>query len=112
MYQIHLNQKIYFLPESWKEVSAEQLYDYIEVLNAEKDIELARLEILRRWLKIPTRVFTDLALASQFATDFGVNRVFLIETADKLLPIIDGFLEYVGFEYNLIPTLAIPSTKT
>jgi hypothetical protein len=102
------SDKTYFLPESWSEVSPEQLMIFIKVFHTTESIEEAKLLIIKQWLRIPTSVFTDSSLIAAHKRRYKVNQYLLTEIEDKLVTELQIFFEDFGFERNLIPTIQVP----
>lgn len=102
------SSEVYSLPESWDEVSADNLYRYLEILHTEENIDTAKIMILQAWMNIPSEVFTDVSPSTPRSKRSHVSEYLVTEMEEKLLPHMDIFFEDKSLEKWIIPTLRIP----
>ena len=104
-------RKPYYFPEKWDELTPEQLTALIEIVLNEGDNHTAKLVILREWMKLPRQQFADMVLQKKYEESTQINHFFIAEVEEKLLPFLDPFLEYGGFEVNIMKKLIVPGLR-
>lgn len=104
-------RKPYYFPEKWDELNPEQLTTLIEIVKTEPDNHTAKLLILREWMKLPSQQFADMVLQKKYEESKQINHFFIAEVEEKLLPFLDPFLEYNGFEVNIMKKLVVPGLR-
>lgn len=98
MYEINFSNSTrkFYLPENWNEVTPDQLLSMISIVRDEEDNELARLLLIKKWGKMPRSLFST------------INQFFVSESEDNLVPLMNPFFEYVGFEKNIMARIEVP----
>lgn len=98
MYQIKFSNspKTYHLPESWDEVTTEQLKSLIAIVREEESEELAKLLVIKSWGGLSKSLFKQ------------INQFFISESEDNLVPLIAPFFEFKGFQKNIMLSVEVP----